>query len=74
MRYCQLIADGKGESTMMTICNAPHTIFKDFEAAQKVANTLDGTPHEIVPDPKGSGRCIIKLFDEEDPSIFIMNL
>lgn len=51
-----------------------HTIFKNREAAEKIAATLADIPHKIVPDPKGSERCIIALYDEDDPSIFVMYL
>ncbi len=42
-----------------------HTIFSSRKKADEIAATLKEIPHRIEEDPKGSGRCLIALLDEE---------
>ncbi len=53
----------------MLITNQPHTIYNTVAAATVVADAnnadSDGWEYVVVPDPKGSGRAIIKVYDED---------
>lgn len=58
-----------------TILNAPHTVFASVAAAQKIADAAgadDDFTYEVVADPKGSGKAIIKVYDENHA--FVGNL
>ncbi len=60
----------------MLITNQPHTIYGTVAAATKVADAnnadSDGWKYVVVADPKGSGRAIIKVYDED--GLFLDNL
>jgi hypothetical protein len=52
-----------------TLINQPHTVFNTVSAAETIASRCnddgDGWEYRVVPDPLGSGRAIIKVFDED---------
>lgn len=47
------------------LINKPPTAFKTFADAEKVVHDLDPTEYRIDVDPKGSGRCLVMILDEE---------
>jgi hypothetical protein len=46
----------------------PHTVYPTVEAAEAIAAANaaddDGWEYRVVPDPQGSGKAIIKIYDE----------
>lgn len=62
----------------MLITNQPHTIFPTLAKAQEIAslNNADevefGWRYDAVADPSGSGRAIVRVYDEA--GIFVANL
>jgi len=62
---------------MRLLTNDPPQVFQTLAAAEAAAAQLaqgedEGWTYQVVPDPKGSGRCIIKVYDEDGE--FISNL
>ena len=61
---------------MRTILYQPHTVFPTVTAAEAVAQANaaegDGWEYRVIADPSGSGRAIIRVFDEDGN--FIENL
>ncbi|MFA7331981.1 MAG: hypothetical protein WC326_13005 [Candidatus Delongbacteria bacterium] len=62
---------------MLLLTNAPTWVFLTEAEAEKAATDLgkgeaEGWTYTVVPDPIGSGRCIIKVYDENGE--FISNL
>jgi hypothetical protein len=56
------------------ITNQPYKIFPTVAAAEAVLPEDDeDLRYEIVPDPQGSGRAVIKVYDAETGD-FIANL
>jgi len=53
----------------MLIGNRPATIFKNNEAAMKICEGMDKSEYRIDADPKGSGRCLVRILDEETGEI-----
>ncbi len=51
----------------MLITNQPHRIYNTIATAVAAENNADadGWNYVVVPDPKGSGRAIIKVYDED---------
>lgn len=49
----------------MMIGNKPHTLFNNYAAAEKVTVDMEANEFRIDVDPKGSGRCVIRILDEE---------
>ncbi len=53
----------------MLITDRPHTIYATAAKAQAVVDKLnadaDGETYVLSVDPKGSGRAIIKVYDED---------
>ena len=49
----------------MRIIDQPAKIFNSRAAAESVCVGLDAGEFRIVEDPKGSGRCLIMMVDEE---------
>lgn len=49
----------------MMIGNEPHTLFNNYAAAEKVTVDIEANEFRIDVDPKGSGRCVIRILDEE---------
>lgn len=49
----------------MNIANQPHTIFKNEASAILICADFEPNEFRIMKDPKGSGRCIIYMLDEE---------
>jgi len=60
----------------MFIINQLHTIYNTVSEAEKVASAnnadSDGWEYVVVADPQGSGRAIIKVYDED--GVFLDNL
>lgn len=60
----------------MILLNHIHAVFPTVAAAEAVAaqNAAedDDWEYRVVPDPQGSGRAIIKIFDED--KLFVGNL
>ena len=55
---------------MLTIKN-PARIYTSVAKANEAAKILkagddDNWEYRVIPDPKGSGRAIIKIYDEDD--------
>lgn len=42
-----------------------YTLFNSYEEALSVCHDLDENEYNIRVDPKGSGRCVIDILDEE---------
>ena len=57
----------------MRIATHNHTVFKDEKTALFAVSDLKHTEYRIKFDPKGTGKCIIELLDEEDGS-FVCNM
>lgn len=62
---------------MRLLTNDPPRIFNTQAQAEAAATQLaqgedEGWTYRVIPDPKGSGRCIIKAYDEDGQ--FISNL
>jgi hypothetical protein len=60
-----------------TILNQPHTVFPSLAAAEAIAaanrdGDEDGWDYVAVADPAGSGRAIIRVYDETGE--FVENL
>jgi len=49
----------------MSITNQPAKIFNTFEKAQKACEGLESNEFRIDLDPKGSGRCLVMMLDDE---------
>ena len=50
----------------MTIAgNQPGKIFNSYDAAAKACALMDANEYRIDTDPKGSGRCLVRILDEE---------
>lgn len=53
---------------MMATLNHTHTIYQNEAAASAVAASMqagdDDWTYKVIPDPKGSGRAIIAMYDE----------
>lgn len=59
----------------MAIIDPVYTIFGSAEAAQKIVDANagdDGWRFEVSVDPKGSGRAVVKVYDETGE--FVANL
>ena len=59
------------------IISQPYRIFNSVEEANIEADKLNADPEDdweyrVVPDPKGSGRALIKIYDEDGE--FVENL
>lgn len=53
----------------MSILNHPHTVFNNRQAAEHTCRLMESNEYNIKEDPKGSGRCIIEILDEEDGTV-----
>jgi hypothetical protein len=51
--------------TKMTIINQPGKIFANYAAAAKACAMMESNEFRIDADPKGSGRCLVRILDEE---------
>lgn len=49
----------------MLITDCPGHIFANYEAAAKACALMDSNEYRIDTDPKGSGRCLVRILDEE---------
>ena len=49
----------------MNIANQPHTVFNTEAAAMLICADLEVNEFRVIKDPKGSGRCIVEVLDEE---------
>ena len=49
----------------MNIANQPHTVFNTEAAAMLICDDFESNEFRVVTDPKGSGRCIVEMLDEE---------
>jgi len=43
-----------------------YTIFNDRLAAEKACRLMEANEYRIKEDPKGSGRCLVEILDEDD--------
>ncbi len=52
---------------MLLLCDLPARVFNTVEIAQNFADSIndDEWDYKVIPDPKGSGRAIIKVYDED---------
>ena len=50
---------------MLLMPHHPHKVFINRAAAEAVVEGWDENEYRINEDPKGSGRCIIEILDEE---------
>jgi len=62
---------------MSTIIHHHHTVFPNADAAAEVAaknaaGDDDGWSYRVKVDPKGSGRAVIEIYDEDN--FFVGNL
>jgi hypothetical protein len=53
----------------MFIIDPTYRIFNTADAAQKIADAnnedADGWEYKVIVDPQGSGRAVIKIYDED---------
>jgi hypothetical protein len=49
----------------MNITSQPHTVFKNEAAALLICADFEANEFRVLTDPKGSGRCIVEMLDEE---------
>jgi hypothetical protein len=49
----------------MLIGNHPPHIFANYEAALAACVYMDANEYRIDTDPKGTGRCLVRVLDEE---------
>ena len=54
---------------MMAMLNNPHTIFNNRALAEHTCRLMEPNEYRIKEDPKGSGRCIVEILDEEDRTV-----
>ncbi len=61
---------------MKTIINEVHTIHSTVAKATVIANQCnadaDGWKYVVVPDPKGSGRAVIEVYDEDGQKVGLL--
>ena len=59
----------------MLISTAPAKVFPNPEAAQKAIDALcdPDWSYKIVLDPEGSGKAIVKIYDEENHFVADLN-
>jgi hypothetical protein len=55
---------------MHLLTNAPPRVFTTKDQAEAAAAQMaqgedEGWTYRVIPDPKGSGRCIIKVYDKD---------
>ena len=53
----------------MSILNHPHKVFNNRQGAEHTCRLMESNEYNIKEDPKGSGRCIIEILDEEDGTV-----
>ncbi len=60
---------------MTAVLNHTHTIYQDANAASVAASSMqagdDDWTYKVVVDPKGSGRAVVAIHDED--GVFVAN-